>query len=318
VELPKKNKLSGYAIRLRKKKVFKSILKGMFIVMAAAVCGLIVWKMGGKFVDEKARMQELWANGSYQEIFDISGEILENAPLDYESLILHGFSAYQRALAQITTPNKAAYIDKCINCLRKALTVTSTGMDGPIHYVLGKAYYGKGTKYADLAVQSLERAKELEFLGEDTNEYLGIAYAALHDYRSSVRAFTEAMNLQGINAQHPDALLMAIAASYNSLEDVNMAAAYLTRCIDISKDDNARRQARFELGSIYYKLEEYSEAENQYTTILNDFGESAEAHYRLGEINAAKNNLIRARAEWRKAIQIDPAHKSARSRLSMG
>jgi tetratricopeptide (TPR) repeat protein len=279
--------------------------------------GAIIWHIREKLVNGRITAQELWESGSYQDIFDISGKTLEETPLDYEALILRGFSAYQLVLAQVTVSDKSVYIEKSIQCLRKALIVKSTDMDGAIQYVLGKAYYSKGAEYADLAVQSLEFAKQRGFSGDDMNEYLGIAYAALRDYRMSVAALTEALSSPRAKEYLSDALLLSIANSYIALDDFNMAIAYLMRCLDISKDDNAKRLVRFKLGDIYFRQEDYSAAENQYTAILKDFGENAEAHYRLGEINVARNNQIQARAEWRKAVQVDPAHRSARSRLTL-
>ncbi|MDR2782920.1 MAG: tetratricopeptide repeat protein [Treponema sp.] len=289
----------------------------MCITVLVSGIVILIWHIQGEFFADRITAQELWEKGSYQEIFDISGKTLEEKPLDYEALILRGFSAYQLALAQITDPDKFVYIEECINCLRKVALVKSGGMDGAIQYVLGKAYYGKGTEYADLAVQSLEFAKKMGFSGDDMNEYLGIAYAALRKYRLSVAALTEALNSPRMAERFSDALLLSIANSYFAMDDFGMAAAYLTRCIDVSKDDTAKRRARFALGDVYFRQEDYSAAEDQYTAILKDFGENAEAHYRLGEINAARNDMIRARAEWRKAVLVDPTHRSSRSRLAL-
>jgi tetratricopeptide (TPR) repeat protein len=306
-----------YKTRIQRKWFFQTIVPGVCIVVLVSGAVIFMWHIRDKFIDDKIVAQELWENGSYQEIFDISGKTLEEKPLEYDALILRGFSAYQRALAQITAPDKAVYIEECINCLRKAMIVKSSGMDGAIQYVLGKAYYGKGAEYADLAVQSLEFARQMGFSGDDMNEYLGIAYAALRKYRMSVAALTEALNSPRMEERLSDALLLSIANSYSAMDDFGMAAAYLTRCIDVSKDDAAKRQARFALGDVYFRQEDYSAAESQYAAILKDFGESAEAHYRLGEINAARNDMIRARAEWRKAVLVDPAHRSSRSRLAL-
>ncbi|MDR2194548.1 MAG: tetratricopeptide repeat protein [Treponema sp.] len=312
-----KKKLSDYEYRLRWKRLLQATVAGVCIVILFLGGGFLIWHIREKFVNDRISAQELWESGAYKDIFDISGTILEETPLDYEMLILRGFSAYQLALAQITISDKAVYIEKSIQYLRKALLVKTTIMDGAIQYVLGKAYYGKGAEYAGLAVQSLEFAKQMGFSGDDMNEYLGIAYAALRDYRMSVAALTEALNSPRGEGHFSDALLLSIANSYIALDDFNMAIAYLMRCLDISKDDNAKRLVRFKLGDIYFKQEDYSAAENQYTAILKDFGENADSHYWLGEINAARNNQIQARAEWRKAVQIDPTHRSARSRLTL-
>lgn len=304
-------------MRLRRKRFFQTIASAACITVLVSGVAIVMWHIRENFIDDRITAQDLWENGSYQEIFDISGETLEEKPLDYEALVLRGFSAYQLALAQITAPDKAVYIEECIHSLRKATLVKNSGMEGAIQYVLGKAYYSKGAEYADLAVQSLEFAKQAGFFGDDMNEYLGIAYAALRDYPLSVAALTEALNSPRMEERLSDALLLSIANSYSAMDDFSMASAYLMRCIDTSKDDAAKRRARFALGDVYFRQEDYSAAEGQYTTILKDFGESAEAHYWLGEINAARNNMIRARAEWRRAVLVDPAHRSSRSRLAL-
>jgi tetratricopeptide (TPR) repeat protein len=310
-------KTSDYGMRLRRKRFLQTIVPAACITVLVAGVISFMWHIREKFIDDRIMTQELWESGSYQEVFDISGKTLEEKPLDYESLVLRGFSAYQLALGQITDPDKAVYIEECIHRLRKATLVKSAGMDGAIQYVLGKAYYSKGAEYADLAVQSLEFAKQTDFPGDDMNEYLGIVYAALRDYQMSVAALTEALNSPRMDERLSDALLLSIANSYSAMDDFSMAAAYLTRCIDASKDDVAKRRARFALGDVYFKQEDYLAAEGQYTAILKDFGESAEAHYWLGEINAVRNDMVRARAEWRKAVLLDPAHRSSRSRLAL-
>jgi tetratricopeptide (TPR) repeat protein len=261
-------------------------------------------------------MKTLWDGGAYQEAFDVSGETLKSTPLDYNALVLRGFSAYQLALAQTTTADKLLYVDESIQNLRKALIIKSGVMDGPIQYVLGKAYYNKGYDYADLAVKFLEAAQQTPFAIEDMPECLGLAYAALHDYRNSVSAFSLALN--GTKTEQPsDPLLLAIAHSYTELGDFDMAAAYATRCVETSKDYKAVTQARLLLGSTFIKQGETGAAREQYLAIIRDMGENAEARYQLGELYAATNDQTRARAEWRTAIRIDPAHAEARARLSL-
>jgi Flp pilus assembly protein TadD len=59
------------------------------------------------------------------------------------------------------------------------------------------------------------------------------------------------------------------------------------------------------------------EAELQYQLILDETGGNAEAYYQIGELYAARGDATRARAEWRRAVRFDPAHKKARQRLNM-
>jgi tetratricopeptide (TPR) repeat protein len=311
----KKMKTSGYSTHLRRRRIFRVIVPVSIILLFLVVAVPFLWRRRDKFVDARELRRELWNNRLYPQTFDMSREMLETEPLNYEALILRGFSAYQLSLAQITDSEKTEYIEIAENCLRNALLVkANTKMDGAIYYVLGKTYYTRGEEYADLAVQSLEASKQRGFKIEDMDEWLGLAYAGMRDYEKSVRAFEEAAQY---HEPPPDALLLSIAKSYASMGDTGAAIAYFLRCVETSKDYKAAQTARFSLGEIYFQQENYAEAEKQYVSVLNDFGESAEAHYRLGEIYAANNNLIRARAEWRKAVQIDPAHKPSRSQLAM-
>jgi tetratricopeptide (TPR) repeat protein len=112
-------------------------------------------------------------------------------------------------------------------------------------------------------------------------------------------------------------LLLSIAKSYIALEEPDLAKAYLLRCIETTRESRAMVAARLLLGGILGAGGNSEEAEAQYTIILNETGENAEAHYQLGELYAGRGDPTRARAEWRRSVRIDPAHKQARLRLNM-
>jgi tetratricopeptide (TPR) repeat protein len=290
----------------------------LLIVSAAALLLAsvpFIMKLPNVRVEERKNIQDLWENADYKETFNIGEETLKDSPLDYDSLILRGFSAYQLSLSQITEISRHLYIDMAIRDLRKALVIKNTDKDGLVFYVLGKAYYSKGANFADLAVKFLELSKETQWeqrITADTPEWLGLAYATIHNYQSSVDAFTEALSLR----QPPsDLLLLAIAQSYKQF-DSDMAVSYLKRCIDASKDYKVIVRARLLLGEIF-ENDNIQSAIEQYMEILTDTGENAEARYRLGEIYAKENDYIRARAEWRKAIGVDPTHGPSRERLAI-
>jgi tetratricopeptide (TPR) repeat protein len=232
--------------------------------------------------------------------------------MDFFLLTMHGFSAYQLAVAQINDYDTISYVDECIWSLRTALLSDEGPGDPRIPYVLGKAYYAKGEGYEDLAINFLETARDENYEAGDLPEYLGLAYAAIHDYRSSVAAFSLALD-----GNDSDLLLFSIARSYLALEETETAAAYLMRCVEGSKDSDTIIAARLLLGQILEDSGDASGAEAQYLAILEENGENAEAHFQLGELYNAAGDGTRARAEWRRTIRIDPAHRSARARLNM-
>jgi tetratricopeptide (TPR) repeat protein len=316
---------SGYGVQVhRKQTVHTARAVLIFIFISLAVIFFIGWR--NRLRNERRDLLHLWENGSYEQAFALSGEELLKRPMDYFLLTLHGFSAYQLAIAQINTFDTLVFIDSCIWSLRRALLAGKTEDEGGVYYVLGKAYYYKGSAYAELAVRYLEKAREASYQGPDIPEYLGLAYASLHDYRSSVAAFALALEpLQDIAPDFPaegnsypsDLLLLAIARSYLALDEPDAARAYLARCVDTSRDFDTVAAARLLLGGIFSKAGDIQGAETQYMAILDEGGENAEAHYQLGELYATAGDPTRARAEWRRAVRIDPAHGPARVRLNM-
>ena len=185
---------------------------------------------------------------------------------------------------------------------------------GQVYYVLGKAYWYKGAEYSDLAVKYMEMANNVSYEATDIPEYLGLAYAAYGDYRNSVEAFSRAF----IPGQLPtDNLLLSIARSYMAMEEYNMAISYLQRCVSASPDSNSVVLSRLMLAEIYRELKDFSNAEKQYMSILNETGETAEVHFQLGELYNLQGDATRARSEWRIAYRQDPLHARARARLNI-
>ena len=44
---------------------------------------------------------------------------------------------------------------------------------------------------------------------------------------------------------------------------------------------------------------------------------SADAHYGLGVVYELQGDMIKARAEWRKALKFDPLHIKTRAKLNL-
>jgi tetratricopeptide (TPR) repeat protein len=321
--LKEKNR-SEYGTRVHRKQTIHAVTAVVLIgfLISSGVIVFIGWR--NRLGNERKDLARLWEEGSFEKAFEMSLVRLETKPMDYFLLTLHGFSAYQLAVAQINSYDTQTYIDACIWSLRKALLCKEGPGDLRVHYVLGKAYYYKGAAYADMAVKFLEAAKDGNYPAGDLPEYLGLAYAAIHDYRNSVAAFSLALD-PGTekragevpqNRVPSDLLLLSIARSYLALEEADTAKAYLVRCVETSRDSNILVAARLLLGEIYGKSGDVSGAEAQYLAIMEEGGENAEAHFQLGELYAGGGDPTRARAEWRQAVRIDPAHNPARIRLN--
>jgi tetratricopeptide (TPR) repeat protein len=318
-----KGNRSSYRTYIRRKRLISLTVALAVVGIIAVVAVQTAGKLTGAAKGERKELLQLWEAGSFDEVYNRTQTGLESRPMDYFLLTMHGFSAYQLGISQINSLNAERYFDDCVWSLRKAFLLKNSLHDGRLYYVLGKAYNYKGDSYADLSVKYLERAKELSYNAADIPEYLGLAYAAIGDYRNSVAAFAEALVKQGqgengLLYESPSGLLLlSIARSYFALDEFEVAQAYLQRCIDVSPDSRTVIAARLLLSDVLRKAGNNDGARGQLQDILNEAGENAEAHYQLGELYAFEGESVRARAEWRLALRVDPAHQRARTRLSL-
>jgi len=305
---------SAYQKSARRKRILLAAV--VLVTVAVSVPALSQFagniRGGGARVD-RAEMLRLWEAGSFDEVHRLSREALAFRPLDYFLLTMHGFSAYQLAISQVNSLAAAAYFDDCIRALRKAMLLRESERDGRLFYVLGKAYFYLGDGFADLAIRYLEKARALGHRASDIPEFLGLAYAAIGDHRSSVIAFSEALE-----TTRPSALLLvSIAESYIALEELEKARAYLMRGISVSMDSRTTIAARLFLADVLRMLGDIDGASRQLAEVLEEAGENAEARFQLGELYALQGDNVRARAEWRRAVSADPTHLRARTRLSL-
>ena len=297
--------------RLNKIRTF-AVVALVFMVIAVSMA--LALRLRNSVNNTNRELLSVWNAGNFEQAYEISKNALHDKPVDYFLLTINGFSAYQAGISQINNHNTLFYIDEGIRSLRKALLLKQSANDGRVHYVLGKAYSYKGNEYADLAIKYLEKANSLSYDASDIPEYLGLAYAATGDFRSSVEAFTQAFRT---NQQPTDNLLLSIARSYMAMGEFNMAVGYLQRCAAASQDILSINIARMLLAEIYINSGDYDNAEKQYISILEDSGENAEVRYQLGELFLLRGDTTRARAEWRIALRQDPAHARVRARLNI-
>jgi len=305
---------SSYSKNILKKRAIKLVIFLFVVLILSVSIFIFVRQKRLEQVNNRNNLLTLWNNGQYEQVLLEANNNLQKKPLDIFYLMIYGFSAFQVAEAQIAPQDAQVYYDECISSLRKVLLHDSANKDGRIPYVLGKAYYKSGPSFADSAILYLEKAKQLGYSAPDLYEYLGLAYAAVKDYRNSVAAFS--LVLQP-DKEVSDILLLAMAKSYIGLEEYDNAKAYLYRCIENTKDDELRAKARLLLAPLLVSEGKQQEAIDQYLAIIADNDQNAEAHYQLGELYANVGDSIKARAEWRKTLKIDPNHGPARNRLSM-
>ena len=211
-------------------------------------------------------------------------------------------------MSQNALEEKMPFLDQAIVSLRRA-KLAGTPFSGEIDYVLGKAYFNKGKYYYDLAISSMESSLAKGYVQKDSQEYIGQAYTQLGDYEKGLEHF-----LTALKDDSGDLLLLTIGQTYYQMKRTSDAVDYLLRTLNKTEDKDIEERARFLLGGIYLDTNELFKAEEQFTAIVRIDPKSADAHYDLGEVYAKMNDPVKARAEWRNALIIDPSHYGAKLR----
>jgi tetratricopeptide (TPR) repeat protein len=139
------------------------------------------------------------------------------------------------------------------------------------------------------------------YVQKDTHEYIGQAYNQLGDNEKALQHFLVAL------ADDPsDLLLLTIGQTYYQMKRTSDAVDYLLRTLNKTEDKDIEERTRFLLGGIYLDTGELFKADEQFSAIVKIDPSSADAHYDLGEVYAKMNDPVKARAEWRNALIIDP------------
>jgi len=306
-----------YSYPKKKKPKLKKIIIIVIVLTVFSVLSIIlitkdqVVKQSIKIVAlEEKSLEELWVDSKYKELSEKCEEILAEEPLDAEGLIYNGFAYFHLGIAQFTLEDQLPLLDLAVINLRKALLLKSQPLVGKVNYILGKAYYHKGRFYMDQAIYHIERSIELEYINDDSYKYLGLSYSELGLYETGIQYF-----LKAISNEYDDMLLLVLGQTYYKLGDDINSEIYLKRAIELNSDFRVEIKSRFLLGKMFFENNDYAKAEEQYNLILSKDSKSSDAHYYLGEIYSEKGNTVKARAEWRKTLELDPSHYGALLRL---
>ncbi len=267
-------------------------------------------KVEGKTVTVQKTLEQLWKEGSYKQLAEKCEERLSVDPLDPKALIYGGFSNFYLGVGQFTMEEKIPLFDKAAVDLRKILLLKQIPLKSKVEYILGKVYYNKGRYYLDLSIEYFKKSLKDGLIGDDTYKYLGMAYGELEMYKEAINYFFKALKMKP-----DDMLFLVLGQTYYKMGDSVTSEKYLMKTLTNTTDFVIDQKARFLLGKIYLDTNKFDNAIEQFTEILKNNKNSANAHYYLGEIYSKLNKKVKARAEWRKVLEIDPSHYGALLKL---
>lgn len=306
----------------------KRITRALAVVAALSLCaGVLVRLQRSGAISAiaasrpvpKKKVLAAWEGRQWDEVRAASVASLIAAPLDPFFLGFGGLASFYKAMDLPEGEDRVALLDESVTSIRKALVVAGRSTPrAQLEYVLGKAYYHKGSAYFDMAVKYIEASLSAGYSAADSREYLALAYAGLGVKEKAVSNFESALAAAaGDEARgRPELLLLAAARAHLDAGAQDKAEALLIEAVTKGSDELAREKCRFLLGDIYQSKGDQARAEEQYSLILDKDPESAEAHYRLGLVYQGRGDPIRARSEWRKAVALDPMHAAARQKLA--
>ncbi len=258
------------------------------------------------------KLPDLFRAEKYDEVIATADGILTGDPLNPLALCYKGFASFYKSVSQNAAEERMPFLDQAVVCLRRA-RLAGTPFPGETDYVLGKAYFNKGKYYYDLSIASIESSLARGYVQKDSYEYIGQAYSQLGDYQKAMDNF-----LLALKDDSGDLLLLTIGQTYYQMKRTSDAVDYLLRTLNKTEDKDIEERARFLLGGIYLDTGELFKAEEQFAAIVKIDSGSADAHYDLGEVYAKMNDPVKARAEWRNALIIDPSHYGAKLRYYGG
>ncbi len=303
----------------RKSRLLRRLAVCLAVLVLSSLAAVPVLHLARGGRESSVRMGQVesrWRQGSYQEVYDMTGIMLDQDPFHTMALAYRGYSGFYLAVSQTDTAMAQAYLDESINALRVAALRSRSRARSQVHYMLGKAYFYKNTLsayhyYTDLAIKYLVLAREESYEADDIPELLGLSYATLGMTEESISAFTEALLVR-----ESDVLLLSIAEQYYKNGQLAAAKAYLHRVSTTTADDSHRLRSKSLLGQIYLDESNYAEAEREYRSMLEIDPNYADAFYGIGVVYESRGELVRARSEWRKALRLDVGHQGALTRLA--
>jgi tetratricopeptide (TPR) repeat protein len=260
----------------------------------------------------KSRILELWQIRDYASVLSACDHSLQLDPLDSFYLAFKGFALFYAGMAEPDTDLRVSLIDDSIFSLRRSLIDGEPELRADTLYILGKAYYHKGSDYHDNAMANLEAAIDAGSKATDLWEYMALASYQSGMVERSVDYFAQAVAISPGSAE----LLLAAALANFEAGNLSRAEGLAIDAAEMASDAYLKEKCMFLLGDIYRNTGRLAEALQQYETVKTNNPESADAWYYEGLVYQQLDEAVKARASWRRAVVIDPMHPGARQKLA--
>lgn len=312
----KKDYLNKYGYHT-KKKYLKIIFYLLVIIIILIFVFFIYFLINLSFkknnlnIEKYNNYRKKFEECNYIELIKIIDNDIKKDPFNKELLIYRGYSYFLLGEDESNFTKRKNYFFNALKDLRKVIAISNNNENtGNIFFTIGKIYFYLGESYYNLSLNYLNRSKNIGVSRLDLYYTLGILYSYLGNYNESVKILIDALKFG-----EKDILLLAISNSYFYANDFENAKNFLDITVKKAENSKVKEKAYFLYGEILYKEKDYEGSLDYFNRVIDINENNAEAYYYRGEIYYLKNNIIKARAEWRKTIEIDPSHIKALKRI---
>lgn len=310
-----------YRYNSQKKNRTKIIFRSFIIVFIILVIGFITFSIitiANKNVGNITKNKELkklykeyYNDKNYLELISKMDMEIKKSPFSQEYLVYRGYSYFLLGEEEQDVSKKKKFFYLSIFDLRKALAIgVPENNKKDIYFCIGKIYYYLGDSYYYQSIDYLNRSLDSRNQRLDLYYMLGLVYAHVGEYDKSTQIYLEALNYQ-----ESEIILLAIANSYLKNNDVDNSKKYLERIISISTNPKIQEKSFLLYGEVLFREKNYKEALKYFNNVIELNENNASAYFYRGEIYYFQNDLVKARSQWRKTIEIDPSHIKALKRI---
>ena len=105
----------------KRKRIIIKVLFGVAIIAIFTLAPTVYNHIMGNRLNDNRQLRQYFEMGAFESAHSKSAVLLLERPLDPHLLTIHGFSAYQLAIAQINSVDTLSYMAESVWSLRKAL-----------------------------------------------------------------------------------------------------------------------------------------------------------------------------------------------------
>lgn len=297
-------------------------IKGFFFVIIIVSISIAILSFSVIFIKRlnnetthknelKSSYKKLFVQKNYLELIEKMDKELINTPFTAEFLIYRGYSYFFLGEDEKNLEKRNKYFTLALIDLRKSVAIgVNNDNIANLYFCIGKIYYYFGEAYYKFSIEYLKKSLSFGNNRKDLFYILGLNYSYLGNYDDAINVFLESLKIE-----ENDLVLLAVAISYYKKSDLENAKIWFLKVIKNTKEPKIKERSFELLGEILFEQKKYDESQKYFDEVINLNENNSNAYFYKGEMYFIENNQVKARAFWRKTLEIDPSHIRALKRI---